>query len=107
MCWFTPGADMVRNKLRVVQCDDEYMTGEYENTTKQDAESSNFQPLSCNGEEGFTESDDEEDEDDHDDTGDNAQAWENIFSIDDKNIYTCFLYLFLEHNYFGNLCVIR
>uniref|UniRef100_A0ACD5YQV1 Uncharacterized protein n=1 Tax=Avena sativa TaxID=4498 RepID=A0ACD5YQV1_AVESA len=36
-------------------------------------ESSNFQPLSCNGEEGFTESDDEKDEDDHDDTGDNAQ----------------------------------
>lgn len=64
---------MTRSKLRVVQCNDEYMTEEHGNTTHKNAESSDFEPLSCNGEEGLTESDDEEDEDDHDDDGDNAQ----------------------------------
>ena len=66
---------MGRGKLRVVQCDDEYMTEEHENTTHQDAESSD---------EVFTESDDEDDEDDHDDTADNAQGNVKIFSIDHK-----------------------
>uniref|UniRef100_A0ACD5T8U2 Uncharacterized protein n=1 Tax=Avena sativa TaxID=4498 RepID=A0ACD5T8U2_AVESA len=65
---FSSIADMVQSKLRVVQCDDEYMTEERQNNTNQDAESSDF-----NGEEGFTESDDEEDEDNHDDTSDNSQ----------------------------------
>ncbi|KAM0915976.1 hypothetical protein ACQ4PT_010459 [Festuca glaucescens] len=66
---------MTRSKLRVVQSSDEYMTEEHDNITHDDDESSDFERLSCNGEEGLTESDDEEDEDedDHDDTGDNAQ----------------------------------
>jgi hypothetical protein len=69
-----PRADMTRSKLRVVQSYDEYMTEEHDNTTHEDAESSDFQHLSCNGEEGLTDSDDEEDEDDHDHTGDDAQG---------------------------------
>nr|XP_051205607.1 uncharacterized protein LOC127319680 [Lolium perenne] len=64
---------MTRSKLRVVQSNDEYMTEEHENTMHVDAESSASEPLSCNGKEGFPESDDEEDEDDHDDTADNAE----------------------------------
>ena len=65
---------MIRIKLRVVQSNDECMTEEHENTTHDDAASSDFEPLSCNGEEGLTESDDEEDEGDNDDTGDNGQG---------------------------------
>ncbi|KAK1646380.1 hypothetical protein QYE76_064185 [Lolium multiflorum] len=67
-------ADMTRSKLRVVQSNDEYMTEEHENIMHVDAESSDSEPLSCNGKEGFPESDDEEDEDDHDDTADNAEG---------------------------------
>ncbi|KAK1642790.1 hypothetical protein QYE76_060595 [Lolium multiflorum] len=70
---YDPLADMTRSKLRVVQSNDEYMTEEHENTMHVDAESSDSEPLSCTGKEGFPESDDEEDEDDHDDTADNAE----------------------------------
>ncbi|KAM0839566.1 hypothetical protein ACQ4PT_060235 [Festuca glaucescens] len=64
---------MTRSKLRVVQSNDEYLTEEHENTMHVDAESSDSEPLSCNGKEGFPESDDEEDEDDHDNSADNAE----------------------------------
>ncbi|KAM0909763.1 hypothetical protein ACQ4PT_014614 [Festuca glaucescens] len=67
-------ADMTRSKLRVVQSNDEYLTEEHENTMHVDAESSDSEPLSCNGKEGFPESDDEEDEDDHDNSADNAEG---------------------------------
>jgi hypothetical protein len=70
---FPPRAEMTRSKLHVVQCNNEYMTEEHDNTMHEDDESSDFQPLSCDDEEGLTDSDDEEDEHDHDDTGDNAQ----------------------------------
>jgi hypothetical protein len=70
---------MTRCKLHVVQSNDEYMTEEHENTMHVDAESSDSEPLSCNGKEGFPESDDEEDEDDHDDTADNAEGnWSDL-----------------------------
>jgi hypothetical protein len=70
---------MTRSKLRVVQSNDEYMTEEHENIMHVDAESSDSEHLSCNGKEGFPESDDEEDEDDHDDTADNAEGnWSDL-----------------------------
>lgn len=37
---------------------------EHENAMRKDADSSHVQPSSCNGEEGLTDSDDEEDQDD-------------------------------------------
>jgi hypothetical protein len=51
---------MAQSKLYLVQSNNKFMTKEHDNITHDDAESSNFEPLSCNGEEGSTESDDEE-----------------------------------------------
>lgn len=67
MFWFPHGADMTWSKLHVVECNDEYMMEdhiEHENAMRKDADSSHVQPSSCNGEEGLTDSDDEEDQDD-------------------------------------------
>ena len=67
---------MSRRKLNFLQSNDEYLAEEHENTTHKDVESSDFQPLSCNDEEGptYTDSDEEEDEDEHDETADNSQG---------------------------------